>query len=108
MSLIPFATSWLGENFASPVPTAFYGFCLLMPGLAWYVMQSAIIRAQGAASPLAEAIGRDIKGKLAPPLYIAGIACAFLKPWIADLLYAGVALMWLVPDRRIETRIAQE
>jgi uncharacterized membrane protein len=100
LSLIPFATSWLGEHFD--------GFSLLMPGIAWYLMQRAIIGAQGDHSALAKAIGRDLKGKLAPPLYLAGIALAFLRPWIADVFYAAVAMMWLVPDRRIETHLSAE
>jgi uncharacterized membrane protein len=90
LSLIPFATSWLGEHFDAALPTALYGFSLLMPGIAW------------------KAIGRDLKGKLAPPLYLAGIALAFLRPWIADVFYAAVAMMWLVPDRRIETHLSAE
>ncbi len=105
---MPFATSWVGEHYEASLPTAVYGVSLLMPGLAWYVMQQAIIRAQGPHSALAEAIGRDVKGKLAPPLSLAGIALAFVKPWVADLFYASVALMWLVPDRRIETQLSAE
>lgn len=102
LSLIPFATGWLGENFTAPWPAALYGVALLMPAIAWYVMQTVIIRAQGANSPLARALGRDIKGKISPFLYLAGVLLAFAHVWAAEAVYAAVALMWLVPDRRVE------
>jgi uncharacterized membrane protein len=108
VSLIPFTTSWLGGHFDRSLPTAVYGFSLLMPALAWYIMQLAIITAQGEGSPLAKAIGRDIKGKFVPLLYLTGIGFSFVEPWLADLLYVSVALIWLVPDRRIETQMARE
>ena len=106
LSFIPFATSWLGEHPSSPVPTTIYGVALLMPAIAWYVLQTVIIRVQGSGSALAQALGRDIKGKLSPPLYLAGILLAFVDTRISDAIYVLVALMWLVPDRRIE-RAAQ-
>jgi uncharacterized membrane protein len=108
LSLIPFATGWMGEHPAAPAPTAAYGVSLLMPAIAWYIMQTAIIAAQGANSPMAKAIGRDLKGKIAPVLYLAGVALAFVSTGVSQALYAVVALMWLVPDRRIESAIPRE
>lgn len=102
LSLIPFATGWMGQNHFAAVPTALYGVSLLMPALAWYLMQLAIFRLHGRDSALAHALGRDIKGKLTPLLYIAGIVFAFVYTWISDALYVLVALIWLIPDRRIE------
>ena len=102
MSLIPFTTAWVGEHEAAPLPTALYGISLLMSAVAWYVMQAAVIRHQGEKSALRRAIGRDLKGKAAPALYLFGVGCSFVHTALADLVYAGVALMWLVPDRRIE------
>jgi uncharacterized membrane protein len=103
LSMVPFATAWMGENHFAAVPTALYGVALVMSALAWSIMQTVIIRKQGADSPLRAAIGRDLKGKLSPVIYLAGIALAFVNPVISDLLYFGVALMWLIPDRRVET-----
>jgi len=105
LSLIPFATGWMGENHFASTPTAIYGLALLMPALAWYGMQRAILRKEGRDSPLARAIGRDLKGKISPALYIAGILLAFVDPRIADAIYVLVALLWLVPDRRIERMV---
>ncbi|WP_288051683.1 TMEM175 family protein [Acidiphilium sp.] len=102
LSLIPFATGWLGDYPRASGPAALYGFVLLMPAIAWKIAQAAIIHAQGPDSPLATVLGRDIKGKISPPLYLAGLVLAFVSPWIADGLYALVALLWCVPDRRIE------
>ncbi len=102
LSLIPFATRWLGQYHFAPVPTAVYGVALLMPALAWYVMQTVLLRAEGEKSGLARAIGRDLKGKISPFCYLGGIFAAFLEPLLADAIYVGVALLWLVPDRRIE------
>jgi len=102
LSLVPFATGWMGENDFAPVPTAAYGVTLLMPALAWQVMQWTIIRGQGGDSALARAVGRDLKGKISPALYLAGIALAFVDARIAGALYLLVALFWLIPDRRIE------
>jgi uncharacterized membrane protein len=102
ISLIPFATAWLGAHAAAPIPTATYGVALLMPAISWYLMQLVIIRRRGDDTALARAIGRDIKGKLSPLLYAAGIGFAFLNIWIADAIYVVVAMMWLAPDRRIE------
>lgn len=108
LSLIPFATSWMGEHPEAPVPAALYGLALLMPALAWYFMQTAIISAQGEGSPMAKAIGRDVKGKLAPVFYLLGIGLAFVSTGLSQALYAVVALIWLVPDRRIEAVVPKE
>jgi uncharacterized membrane protein len=105
LSLIPFTTAWMGQNHFAPAPTAVYGVALLLPALAWWGMQAAIIRIQGKNSPLAQAIGRDLKGKISAPLYLAGITAAFFDPRLAGGLYVLVALLWLIPDRRIERRI---
>jgi uncharacterized membrane protein len=107
LSLFPFTTGWMGENHLAALPTAVYGFVLLMAALAFYVLQRAIISQQGERSLLATAIGRDRKGKLSPGLYLVAIPLAFVRPWIAASLYVAVALIWLVPDRRIE-RVLQE
>jgi len=107
LSLIPFATRWVGQFHFAPVPTAVYGVALLMPALAWYVMQSVIIAEDGQSSLLRRAIGRDIKGKISPFCYLAGISLAFVDPRISDLLYVAVALLWLIPDRRIERLISE-
>ena len=102
LSLIPAATAWMGENFLTAIPTAVYGVALLMPAIAYYLLQKAIVHQQGAHSVLAHALGGDIKGKLSPLLYCAAIILAFVSPWISIALYVLVAVMWLVPDRRIE------
>jgi uncharacterized membrane protein len=107
LSLIPFATGWMGENYLAPVPTAVYGVSLLMPAIAYFLLQKTIARRQGAESILAKALGSDIKGKISPVLYIAAIGLAFVSPWISVALYTLVAAMWLVPDRRIENAIRQ-
>jgi uncharacterized membrane protein len=102
LSLIPFATAWMGENDFAPLPTALYGIALLMPAVAWQILQFAILRSHGSDSPLARALGRDLKGKLSPVLYLAGILLAFADARVAGALYVLVAMIWLVPDRRIE------
>jgi len=107
LSLFPFTTGWMGENHLAPAPTAVYGFVLLMAAIAYYVLQRAIIARQGPGSLLASAIGSDWKGKLSPVLYLSAIPLAFVHPWIANGLYLLVALLWLVPDRRIERVLAE-
>ena len=102
LSLIPATTAWMGENFLAPIPTAVYGGTLLMPAIAYYLLQKAIMRRQGPDSVLANALGKDIKGKISPILYLAGIALAFISPWLSVTIYVLVAIMWLIPDRRIE------
>jgi uncharacterized membrane protein len=102
LSLIPFTASWMGEHHTAPVPTAVYGLNLLLSAMAWYIMQTTIIRAQGTNSTLAKALGSDVKGKISPVFYSSGILLAFVDTLISDMLYALVALIWLIPDRRIE------
>jgi len=102
LSLIPAATAWLGDNFVAPIPTAVYGAVLLMPAIAYFLLQKAIIYKQGPHSVLAHALGNDIKGKISPMLYVAGIGLAFVYSWASIAVYVLVAVIWLVPDRRIE------
>ena len=102
LSLIPAATGWMGENFLAPLPTAVYGVSLLMPAIAYYLLQRTIVHQQGEHSVLARALGRDVKGKISPLLYAAAAALAFVDAWLSIAIYALVAVMWLVPDRRIE------
>src|SRR5436309_1222724 len=107
LSLFPFTTGWMGENHLAPTPTALYGFVLLMAAIAYYILQRAIIAHQGSESLLASAIGQDWKGKLSPVLYMSAIPLAFVQPWISSSLYVFVALLWLIPDRRIERVLAK-
>lgn len=111
LSLIPAATAWIGQNLAAPLPTALYGVALLMPAIAYYLLQRAIVHRHGRDSVLAAALGRDLKGKLSPVLYAAAIALAFVwpsaGPWASIAIYILVALMWLIPDRRIEKTIGE-
>ena len=102
LSLFPFVTGWMGENHVSAMPTAVYGCVLLMAAIAYYILQRTIIAQQGRDSLLAAAIGKDRKGKLSPVFYLAAIPLAFVSPWISSALYVFVALLWFVPDRRIE------
>ena len=106
LSLVPFVTNWMGENHFTPLPTAIYGVVLLAAAIAYYILQSMIIRQEGPDSTLAKAIGSDIKGKISPVLYLAAIGLAFVHPLIADAIYVAVAILWLVPDRRIEKQLA--
>jgi uncharacterized membrane protein len=108
LSLTPAATAWMGTNFLAPVPTAVYGVILLMPAIAYYLLQQAIMRKQGAQSVLARAIGGDIKGKLSMALYCAGAVAALVSPPVSIAIYVLVAVMWLVPDRRIENAFGRE
>jgi len=105
LSLIPFATGWMGENSFAPLPTAVYGVALLMPAIAYYLLQRTIIRHQGSGGALAKAVGRDLKGKISPVLYLAAIGLAFVVPRVSQAIYVLVALIWLVPDRRIENML---
>ena len=102
LSLTPFTTAWMGENHIEAVPVAVYGFVLMMSGVAYYILARALIRLEGENSPIAEAFGRDRKGKISVVIYAAAIGLAFLSPWIAIACYVAVALIWLVPDRRVE------
>jgi len=106
LSLFPFTTGWIGENHVAPAPVAVYGAVLLMAAIAYMILQRAIIVQQGRDSLVAAAIGGDWKGRLSCALYLAAIPLAFVSPWIAIGLYAFVALLWLVPDRRIERALA--
>lgn len=105
LSLIPFATGWMGENHVEPMPTALYGVVLLMAGLAYVILQQAIIRDQGEGSLLRRAVHKDIKGKASAVLYAASVPLAFVSPWISVAIYIGVAVMWIIPDRRIARTI---
>ncbi len=105
LSLFPFTTAWMGENHLAAIPTAVYGFVLLMAAIAYYVLQRTIIAREGRDSLLAQAIGKDRKGKLSPLLYVAAIPLAFVSSWIAAGLYVFVALLWFIPDPRIEREI---
>jgi uncharacterized membrane protein len=107
LSLVPFVTAWIGENHAASAPTATYGVVLVLAAFAYTVLQRTIIASQGPNSRLAAAVGRDRKGKLSLTLYVAAIPLAFVHPSIADVLYAVVALIWLVPDPRIEQRLSE-
>ena len=102
LSLIPFTTGWMGENHFAAAPSALYGVVLLMASIAYFLLQQRIIASQGPDSILQKAIGGDWKGKLSPILYAAAVLLAFWRPWIAQALYFFVALLWLIPDRRIE------
>jgi uncharacterized membrane protein len=105
LSLFPFATAWIGESYNAPAPNAFYGAVLLCAGIAWHILQRAILAREGHASILASAVGRDWKGKLSPVVYLAAIPLAYVSPWISNALYVAIALVWLVPDRRIERAV---
>ncbi len=108
LSLVPFATAWMGENDFAALPTAVYGVALLMPAIAYYLLQKSILRKEGPHSTLAKALGRDIKGKISPALYLASIGLAFVNPAISGAIYVLIALMWLVPDRRIERALTRQ
>ena len=105
LSLIPFMTTWMGENHFSSLPTALYGGVLLAAAIAYTILQARIIALEGSDSPLARAVGSDVKGKVSIALYLLGILVAFAYPLVADAIYAAVALIWLVPDRRIESQL---
>ena len=105
LSLLPFATGWMGENHFAPWPSAVYGFVLLMAAIAYVILQQVIIACDGPDSLLKHAVGGDWKGKLSPFAYLAGIASTFFLPWVAQVLYVLAALVWFVPDRRIERAV---
>jgi uncharacterized membrane protein len=106
LSLVPFTTTWMGESHFASLPTALYGVVLLASAVAYTILQARIIAVEGAQSQLARAVGADVKGKVSIVLYLLGILLAFVHPLIADALYATVALIWLIPDRRIESQLA--
>jgi uncharacterized membrane protein len=101
LSLFPFATGWMGENHFTPLPSAIYGAVLFLAAIAYYILQWLIIVEAGRHSKLAEAVGRDWKGKLSPLLYAIGVGFSFFRPWAAGVIYVLVALMWLIPDPRL-------
>lgn len=102
LSLVPFVTGWMGENHFASAPTALYGVVLLMAAMAYWILLQTILKKQGKDSLLAKAIGKDLKGNISPVIYAIAIPTAFLNQWIAGSLYVLVALIWLIPDRRIE------
>lgn len=108
LSLVPFTTGWIGENHFDPIPMAFYGFVLLMAAVAFYVLQTLIVRSQGEHSILAQAIGSDLKGKMSLVIYLLAIGSNFASQWISGSLYILVALIWLIPDKRIEIILRSE
>ncbi len=105
LSLFPFVTAWMGENHFSATPTAVYGLVLLMAAVAYWILQQALIAADGTGSTLRRAIGADWKGKLSPLFYLTGIVLTCWRPWAGQAIYALIALLWLIPDRRIEGAI---
>ena len=108
ISLVPFATAWMGETEFAPVPTAVYGLALFMPAFSWWIMERVIMHDQGKESLMRQVLGRDLKANLSPLLYAAGIGSSLFLPWLGMLFYFGVALIWLVPDRRIEHMAARQ
>jgi TMEM175 potassium channel family protein len=107
LSLVPFATAWVGEHHAAAAPSAAYGFVLLMCGVAYTILLRTILAVPGANQRLAAAVGRDRKGTLSMALYAVGIALAFVNQWLSDAAYVSVALLWLIPDRRIERGVGE-
>jgi uncharacterized membrane protein len=107
LSLVPFTTAWMSENDFPPVPIAVYGIVLLGAGIAYYLLQTSLLRAAHDGSMLAEAIGSDLKGKLSPLFYCVGIGLSIVNRWLGIAVYIGVALMWLVPDRRVERVLSE-
>jgi uncharacterized membrane protein len=108
LSLFPFTTGWMGENHFTALPTVLYGVVLLMAAIAYYLLQQAIIRAQGPDSILKKAVGRDWKGKLSPVLYLVAIIATLRSAWIAQAVFVAAALIWLIPDRRIENVLPRQ
>jgi uncharacterized membrane protein len=106
LSLVPFTTGWMGENHFAPLPSALYGTVLLLAAIAYFILQQTIIASHGPDSVLKKAVGSDWKGKLSPVFYAVAIPMSFWSPWAAQALYATAALIWLVPDRRIEHVLA--
>jgi uncharacterized membrane protein len=108
LSLVPFVTDWMGENNFAPVPIALYGIVLLMAAIAYFLLQGQILSVDGKDSLLAKAIGKDLKGKISPILYLTAILLSYFNQWVAGAIYVLVALIWLVPDKRIERIMANE
>ena len=108
LSQVPFATGWMGENHFAPLPTALYGFVMMMAGVAYYFLVRGILAHHGQDSRVATALGRDVKGKVSVLLYVVGVPMAFINRWVAGATYVLVAIIWFIPDRRIESRLAKE
>lgn len=108
LSLVPFVTGWMGENHFAELPTAVYGGVLLMAAIAYKILVVAILAHNGRDSRLGRALGTDLKGNISIVLYVSAIPLAFVHQWIADAIYITVAVMWLIPDRRIESRLREE
>ena len=108
LSLLPFATGWMGENHFAALPSALYGTVLLAAAIAYMLLQQAVIRANGTGSLLKKAVGKDWKGKASPALYFVAILATAWAPWLSQLLYVAVAVLWFIPDRRIEKAVEQE
>jgi len=108
LSQVPFVTGWMGENHFAALPTAIYGGVLLMAAIAYYILVRAILADHGPESRVAKALGRDFKGKVSVLIYVVAVPTAFVNRWVAGALYVLVALIWFVPDRRIETRLGKE
>src|ERR1700759_3188867 len=106
LSLVPFSTAWMSEHRFPPVTTAVYGIVLLCVAIAYYILQTMLLRAEGQRSVLRAPLGSDVKGKISPLLYCVGIGLSFAYRWLALAVYVGVALMWLVPDRRVERHVS--
>jgi uncharacterized membrane protein len=107
LSLFPFMTGWMGENHFQTLPTAVYGVVLLLAAIAYYILQSVIVADHGRDSKMARALGKDRKGKLSMVLYATGIVVAFWQPWLSSCIYTAVALIWLVPDKRLERAMGE-
>jgi uncharacterized membrane protein len=107
LSLFPFTTAWVDESDFAQTPVVTYGLNLLAAAIAYYLVQLAVFRSEGPESPLHAAVGRDVKGKVSPVLYLTGIATAWLSPWLSLAIFAAVAVMWVVPDRRLERFVAE-
>ncbi len=107
LSLLPFVTGWMGENYFASVPVALYGFVLLMAAIAYFILANSLIKLNGHDSELAKALGSDFKGKISVVIYIIAIALTFVNSWIGFGIYTSVAIMWIVPDRRVE-RVIQK
>ncbi|HYW34739.1 MAG TPA: TMEM175 family protein [Balneolaceae bacterium] len=107
LSLFPFATAWMGNNSSVAIPTAFYGCVLFLAAFAWFILQRLILANHSSESLLVQVMGVSFKEKISPVLYLAAIFLAFIKPWISDIIYVGVALVWIIPDRRIERAVAE-
>lgn len=107
LSLVPFVTAWMGESHFARTPVALYGVVLLLASIAYFILSRRLISLHGRDSTLATAVGRDFKGLVSTALYVLAIPLAFVSPWLAGALYVAVAIIWLVPDRRIEKRLTE-